>query len=213
MLETRILNSEMLLWTLVSDSHRALFESHLKPTAPCEVRVVEVEQKGSGEFETPGFGEAMRAKYSMLYSAARGTEVFAHSDADVRFYGTEDLSSLLGDRDILFQCDLWQDSVVCDGLLVARPCNAVARLFADVAELGCGLPQLQGMLNAIVRGRALNWAFLPPRYWTAGAHRGELWKLGDPVYPPHDLAAHHANWTVGVENKLKLLQAVQEIRK
>ena len=49
---------------------------------------------------------------------------------------------------------------------------------------------------------------LPERYWTFG--RNDMhWKPYMTVNPPTNLLMHHANWTVGVANKLRLLEAVR----
>jgi hypothetical protein len=48
----------------------------------------------------------------------------------------------------------------------------------------------------------------PSIVWTYGLHGLGLWKPGIVPCSPRGIAAHHANWTIGLENKMMLLRAV-----
>jgi uncharacterized Zn-binding protein involved in type VI secretion len=50
---------------------------------------------------------------------------------------------------------------------------------------------------------------MPGTYWTAGMQGTGVWQKGDHVAPPKDICLHHANFTIGAENKMALLDAVQ----
>jgi hypothetical protein len=65
-------------------------------------------------------------------------------------------------------------------------------------------------MHHVLRARGLTAGLLPDRYWTVG-QTGRHWNPCDPVRPPSDLLMHHANWTVGVENKMALLELVRSI--
>ena len=38
-----------------------------------------------------------------------------------------------------------------------------------------------------------------------------LWQLGDEVKVPADVILHHANWTIGMDNKIKQLEYVKSL--
>jgi hypothetical protein len=48
----------------------------------------------------------------------------------------------------------------------------------------------------------------PSIVWTYGLHGLGLWRPGIVPHSPRGIAAHHANWTIGLENKMMLLRAV-----
>jgi len=55
----------------------------------------------------------------------------------------------------------------------------------------------------------------PEQYWTHGYATQEVWDgkdVGEIPRPPEDLILHHANWTIGAENKLALLNHVFEVK-
>lgn len=65
----------------------------------------------------------------------------------------------------------------------------------------------QPALNQVI-GRS-NAILLPSSIvWTYGLHGSGLWEPGITPRSPRGIAAHHANWTIGLENKMMLLRAV-----
>jgi hypothetical protein len=60
------------------------------------------------------------------------------------------------------------------------------------------------------RPDAVRWALLPRRYWSPGDPRGR-WLPGRSLSPPPGLVLHHANHTVGNDNKLAQLRQVERL--
>jgi hypothetical protein len=55
----------------------------------------------------------------------------------------------------------------------------------------------------------LDWTMLSPRFFTVGmVTGGKRWE-GEDVAIPRDILVHHANWTVGIDNKIRLLELVK----
>jgi DNA-directed RNA polymerase subunit F len=203
-----------------------MFEKHFAPslrTSRLNFSVRLLPQKSAtGAFQSDGFQATCLAKVGYILevlAANLGGEPFIFSDVDVRFYGdpTADLLGLLqgsgrgaagGDSDILFQDD--GPAGACTGFMVMRPTPRVLEYWRKVAEWMRDTNQLdQDAANRLLETHfAPAWGLLPERYWTVG-RKGGVWKPGDPVNPPADLLVHHANWTVGIENKLALLEAVR----
>jgi DNA-directed RNA polymerase subunit F len=194
-----------------------MFEKHFAPSLRTSrlnfsVRLLP-QQSATGAFQSDGFQATCLAKVGYILEVLAANldgEPFIFSDVDVRFYGdpTADLMQLFGDSDILFQDD--GPAGACTGFMVMRPTPRVLEYWRKVAEWMRETNQMdQDAANRLLETPfAPAWGLLPERYWTVGRN-GVCWKPGDPVAPPADLMVHHANWTVGIENKLALLEAVK----
>lgn len=56
----------------------------------------------------------------------------------------------------------------------------------------------------------LNWGYLPETFCSAGTISGEFWEPGKQIAIPHRPLIHHANWTVGIQNKIAQLEVVRK---
>lgn len=66
--------------------------------------------------------------------------------------------------------------------------------------------------DALVKFRIVRATALPNTYWTHGLVGQRVWdgrNLDDLPDPPEDLVVHHANYTIGVSNKVRLLEEMQ----
>lgn len=54
----------------------------------------------------------------------------------------------------------------------------------------------------------VRWRYLPDSY---RCPRGTFWQPNEPLDVPQNIAVHHANWTVGIENKIAQLQYVCDV--
>jgi hypothetical protein len=54
-------------------------------------------------------------------------------------------------------------------------------------------------------------SLLPPTFFGGGTFSGKTWKQGDKIPVPPNPIMHHANFTVGVENKVAQLKYVRDI--
>jgi hypothetical protein len=57
----------------------------------------------------------------------------------------------------------------------------------------------------------LKWSYLPEAFFTPGLRQEQIWSPSDEIDIPRNIVLHHANWTVGVENKIAQLQYVREV--
>ena len=150
----------------------------------------------------------------------------------------QDLEDLLGDYDILFQKDHHNNpNGRCAGFFVAKSNEKVKKLFSNVLERiresskerkdkrADFIHSEQNAVNREVEAlEGLNWDFLPERYYTHGLYEqgindpenasGFWWQNKTPeeiqnVYVPIELKMHHANWCIGIERKLHLLNFVK----
>jgi len=72
----------------------------------------------------------------------------------------------------------------------------------------------QQSLNALIRTTNkfnINWDYLPDQFFGAGLFTGKIWELDQELIIPKDIVLHHANYTVGVPNKIAQLKYVAYI--
>ena len=53
----------------------------------------------------------------------------------------------------------------------------------------------------------INWDYLPKEFYLPG----KMWNPGDDLDIPKDIVMHHANWTIGIENKIAQLEYVKDV--
>jgi hypothetical protein len=57
----------------------------------------------------------------------------------------------------------------------------------------------------------LRWSFLSTRFFTPGMYSNRIWTSSFDFRVPSSIIMHHANWTIGVENKIAQLKYVREL--
>jgi hypothetical protein len=194
-----------------------------RPNARLHIRRLP-QQSPTGEYGTRGFFETCFAKvYYILEILEREKQPFLYADVDVRFYApvTADLLDFLGRRDAdqAFQWD-GPAGAECSGFMVIVPSERTRLFWQSVqAEMYLTGKLDQDAMHVITFVEhfmdgdipAPRNSVLPERYWTFGRNN-KHWEPGMPVNPPADLLVHHANWTKGVANKMKLLDVVSTHR-
>ena len=69
----------------------------------------------------------------------------------------------------------------------------------------------QEAMHICLRSGLFRQSMLPPDLcWTYGLHGRGNWGPLDKPDSPRGIAIHHANWTIGIENKIALLKAVED---
>lgn len=51
---------------------------------------------------------------------------------------------------------------------------------------------------------------LPSTFLSGGTFNAKVWRPGDDLYIPSNIILHHANWTIGVQNKINQLNYVRD---
>jgi len=57
----------------------------------------------------------------------------------------------------------------------------------------------------------IRWNYLPRQFFGGGTLAGKAWKPGMVLQVPQDIVLHHANWTIGIENKIAQLKYVKNV--
>lgn len=202
----------MKIYTFYSDSHKSLYnlflESISKTNPNLEIETDILPQEGSGSFMEEGWEKTMTGKVDQIIKACRRGEIFIHSDSDVVFLkNIEDrILEELGDFDIAFQDD---GAVgVCMGFFICRPTSTVISLFEEVKSI---LSEFQGhdqnALNSIISKYPVKYKRLSPLFFNYGQLGLGVWK-GEEFEVNPEIYLLHANWVIGVENKISLINYV-----
>ena len=225
----------MKIYSFYSPSHEILKHEFFLPSLygqnEFEPVVIPIEQVGSVEkhaFGSREFIDTMYFKIDIVIKAIQANwgDTFVYSDIDVQFFKPmkQSLLALLQDKDILFQ----KNSVVndaCAGFFVCRANQRVLQLWFSIKKwmhdkqtcdqnaLNVLLAKGTGktnLLQKLFRGSPLKWGFLSDDFFCTGVQVSQIWEPGMPVSIPPGIIMHHANWTIGIDNKRSLLGYVRE---
>jgi len=212
----------MKLLTFYSDSHFEMYAGYFLPSyqehlSHHQLIAKRIDQLSpSGEYEAEGFDLTMLEKIDFIIeNIDLSGEPFIYSDCDVQFFG--EVSHDLQDNDILFQNDYLARNY-CAGFFIAKQNQAVLDFFVRVKKTFIatmnGVIHDQNIINDLLRnGYPIKADMLPAnKYWTAAfATDGALWN-GQQIEVPESIVMHHANFTIGIENKIALLEQVKNKR-
>ena len=228
----------MKLVTFYSDSHIKLYELFLESfnkflSKKYTLLPKKIDQVSpTGVYNSKGFDVAMVEKLNWIIENINisDNQPMIFSDCDVQFFG--DLIFDMKDNDILFQHDYheffdlsWYPDGnngkgiypnYCAGFFICKQNVKILNFFIDVRKKL--LENLNGTLHdQTVLNKMLNDGYdikhdklNPNQYWTVGfSTQGVVWD-GQPIKTPKDIIVHHANFTVGIQNKLNLLKLVKQ---
>jgi len=210
------------LITFYSDTHenmykRYFFESFNKYLSKKYVLFVKkIEQIcETGYFHSKGFDLTMLEKINLIIENIdiNDENFLVYADCDIQFFG--DLEFDLKDKDILFQHD-YHNEYYCAGFFICKQNLQVLNFFKQVRDIFKrtmnGIRHDQDVINEIFKSGnySIKKGMLPDnKYWTvANSTSGNVWS-GQEIIVPNEILMHHANFTIGIENKIKLLEIVK----
>jgi hypothetical protein len=218
------------LVTLYSNSHKRLYQDyflrsyHAFQSKSFSLSSSKVRQVcPTGEYESEGWFEAMLYKINYIIKTIDITDpgLYVFADCDIQFFREIDID--LKAHDILFQSDAGtyfqsDAGTYCAGFFACRQSETVLRFFKFVKqamELNADKKiNEQMMINYILWRKAfpVKAGLLPKdKYWTIGnANGGRIWNGEKVRCPPASIVMHHANFTFGIANKLKLCAIVKK---
>ena len=208
----------MKVFTAFEAAYLPILDTHFLPSLPagCDPQLHEL-QSPAAEFGTPGF-RALMIERMVWLGQALGVcvdgEVIGVADADVRWYDPDFCVHgellLMGD-DIAFADD-GANRCPCAGFWLARISPALRMFMAawesSLLKADPGPLQDQAVLRAMLPSSGLKWHLLDQNVvWTTRFR----YTPGMDISVPENLSVHHANWTVGIDNKLEILGRVQAL--
>jgi hypothetical protein len=199
----------MKIYTYYTKSHEIFFENYFKKTIQgLEIDATFGEQEcQTGSYYQEGWKNTTMKKVDVFIKAVKENmnDVFIFSDVDIQFFGPikEVLLEELGDADIAIQNDY--SGGLCSGFFICRGNERTLKMFQNMKDNHNSYLEDQHALNMNLQ--FCNVKVLSTRFWTFGCFGGQ-WK-GQNFDTPDNLLMHHANWTEGIDNKIKLLNIVR----
>lgn len=211
----------MKIITFYSDSHYNIYNDYFLPSyknylSQNKLITKKINQiSPTGEYESEGFDNVMVEKINFIIENIDINEKteLVYADCDVQFF--KNFSVEMGDNDILFQDDF---NAYCAGFFIAKQTQKVLDFFVDVKEKFIkeknGKIHDQNIINMMFNEgyNKIKKDFLPnDNFWTvAFSTQGQQW-YGQDIEVPKNIVMHHANFTVGIQNKINLLNLVKQI--
>lgn len=210
----------MKLYSYYTPSHEFFFKNFLLPTARREYEIVsrceDHQFCESAEFESTGWRETQYNKVLFWIQAIKDNmgELILCVDTDIQFFGPTKslLIKTMGRNDLLYQRNNDKGDI-CSGLFVCRCSYKTLNIFEIVAKRLKSIMDINGggeqyvMQDLFKEGwHGLKIGMLNrSQFWCPGIH----YKKTSSLDIPSDILIHHANWTIGVENKIKQLEYVK----
>jgi len=203
----------MKLYTIYTPSHKIMFDNYFKPSlieGEYELASETRDQECStGSYYQEGWNLTTYRKVEYFIKIAEENigGIFVFSDVDIQFFGRtkETLLEELGDYDIAAQNDTF--NCMCSGFFICRSNERTIEMFKSMKDKYGEYKEDQDALNK--NRHIAKWKFLSGKFFTFGQLAGTVW-TGQDFITPKDILMHHANWTMGVDNKIKLLEKVKE---
>jgi len=182
------------------------FNRHL--AGKFKLHAFKVEQKcPSGDFNSPGFSDCMADKLMVLRKAVNDNlgKPFVYADCDIQFFGDISGDIDLDGIDAQFQEDV---EMPCAGFFFAKSTPAFSNFLNQVHKHNHLAPNDQLLFNQFKD--LIKWTTLPRnKYFTVGHYNGgKVWD-GEWIDVPKECIMHHANYTIGVRNKIKMMHEVK----
>jgi len=198
----------MRIYTAYSESHSSLFTDYFLATLPIslELHTKKIPQICvSANFYEAEWSDICFEKvlyFKQICEQEMGN-IFIVSDVDVQFFSdpVDQLLYELRDFDIAGQDDI---HAMCSGFFVCRANESTLKMFTSMADNYRLEDQtsLNDNLHMVKHKR------LSHRFFNVAHYLNGTWDNRD-FDIPKDIIIHHANWTVGVQNKIELLKLVR----
>lgn len=222
----------MKIYCYYTTSYEVLAKDWLKASVQddCELILKKGPDHGASvNYKERGWHDITRSKVGFIIEAIKENwnQVFIFSDPDVQFLGRVEAQvlGLVKNRDLVVQRD-HPNGTICSGFFVLRSNDKTLNLWQDISkDIGGVRGDDQDCLNRFLNPhRALRfiskngwnryqikWEYLPKEFLSGGTLSGKHWVPGLPMEIPEDIVIHHANWTVGLQNKIAQLEYVRDL--
>ena len=202
----------MKIYTIHSESHNELYKNFFIPSLPKDLELCShliPQECETANFKEHGWKRTCYRKTEIFLKACdeNTNDIFVFSDVDIQFFDTNIVSILLdelSDYDLACQYDTGY-LPYCSGFFVCRVNDRTKDLFNRINKFY--IEEDQTSLNYHIS--ACRAKFLSNRFYTVAQSIGTKWD-GQYFDIPKNISIHHANWVVGVQNKILLLKLVRE---
>lgn len=213
----------MNLYTHYSDSHKVLYEDYFKKTlrnlySKKELKIFSAchdQTTETGSFMEQGWLDSMKYKLEVIIQAIHENknEYFIFSDVDIIFYDrfVDDLIESVKGYDIACQEDCGS---LCAGFFIAKGNDRNLNLFTKIYKTFRQLVNDQVALNHYKDD--VDYKLLDKsKYYTIGNYFNNsdgthIWDNKTEIIPPRNIKVHHANYAVGVDSKIRLINMIRD---
>ena len=211
------------LYYFYSSSHEEMKNEYFLSSMQNEYDCIGIKTKQkckTGEYRTKGWNEVVIQKIDLIIRAINENKNswFVHSDVDVQFFDStkNNLEYHLRNNDTVFQSDGENPNpIACAGFFASKANDKTLKLWKSVKKL-CQIKQIddQQALNICLQNNDfVKWKLLPTEYFSIGGNLKNnskyRWKPNDDINFPMKIKIHHANYTEGIDNKIKQLEFVK----
>lgn len=208
------------LYSFCSPSHYEMRDKWFLASVPEEFDVIVddcVQISPTGEYMSPGFTAMMLKKVELIERAIQENwgKIFVYADVDIQFFAPfdEEVHRLIEGYDMLVQRNDPRNEL-CAGFVVIQANQAMADFWHNVKVrmLAHNLSfDDQTALNMLIAegNHGVKWQYLPNTFFGGGLFTGDLWVPGKDLYVPKGVLIHHANYVLGVFNKMEQMKLVR----
>jgi hypothetical protein len=170
----------------------------------------------SANYRDHGWKDTMLHKMDTVIHGLESNigDLIVHGDCDIQFFppGLKDtLIQELGDYDIAFQDD---GTRYCAGFFVCRSSKLIIDLFQEIKSNLHKFPDDQEALQYFLKYKykTINCKVLSYKFYTyASETNWQCYNSLDKInFTKKDILMHHANYTIGVENKISIMSHIRD---
>lgn len=207
-------------YTFYTPSHEEIYNNFFLESFPDKEMNLHVSQFDqsckTANYRDSGWKETMLHKLDTVIEGLEANlgEYIVHGDCDIQFFSQNlkpELIKEIGDYDIAFQDD---GTRYCAGFFICKSSKLLIDLFNDIKNNLDKFPDDQEALQYFLR---YNYNSIKPKklskrfYTYASEINWKAYDKSDDITPSRkDILVHHANYTVGVENKIYILEKVKK---
>ena len=217
------------IYSFYTSHNKILFDQWFKPSFKDNFEIVftEGEQKNySGNYKEEGWFDLMGQKVDYIIKAIKDNwgELFFYADPDIQFFAPIErvVSNIYNNEDMIFQKDS-PDGIICMGFILCKAGPKTLKFWQRIRmSIGKNNKCDQDLANIFLRDKMsfldkifntdkIKWRYFPDEFFSGGTLTGKQWFLGNKLEIPRNILLHHANWTVGLQNKIAQLEYVRDI--
>lgn len=222
-ISNNIKTEKMKLYAIYTPSHRVFKDKWFLPSIQDDFDlVIEFHKQicSSASFMSSGWANTMIKKVELIIRAIEENwgKVFIYSDVDIQFFAPvqNKIEQLIKGKDIVFQKNN-PAGKICAGFFACRGNEKTLQLWQDVHRYMINNKEIsdQATLNKCLRGKNKNkynviWDYLPNIFFGGGTLTGCSWKPKKKLPIPKKIVMHHANYSIGIKNKIAQLNYVRK---
>ncbi len=229
LINSTIKTEKMKLYAIYTPSHAILKDEWFLPSIQDDFDIVikfHEQICPSGIFMSSGWAQTTIKKIELIIRAIEENwgKIFIFSDVDIQFFAPiqNKIEQLMGDNDMLIQRDN-PKGTLCTGFFACRGNEKNLQLWKNAYVLMLNNKKIrddQEALNICLNNPRngkdkknkynVIWDYLPVIFFGGGSLTGYGWSAGKNWPIPENIVMHHANFTKGVENKIKQLKHVRD---